>query len=87
LTDHRKEGEPNQNPWGIFVETQAALISLVLTGGFSVRAGVEAPVFQDYEDYITSRGQDSKKATKKEPAKAPKEKKAEKKIKKDEKKK
>jgi hypothetical protein len=52
LTDHRKEGEPNPNPWGIFAETQAALVSLVLTGGFSVRAGVEAPVFQEQGDNI-----------------------------------
>lgn len=36
---------------------------------------------------IMSKGQDSKKATKKDPAKTPKEKKADKKIKKDEKKK
>ncbi len=38
-------------------------------------------------DTIMSKGQDSKKTTKKEPAKTPKEKKAEKKIKKEERKK
>jgi hypothetical protein len=49
LTDHRKEGELNPNPWGIFAETQAALVSLVLTGGFSVRAGVEDQYFKIME--------------------------------------
>jgi hypothetical protein len=28
-------------PWGSFAETQAVLVSLVLTGGFSVYAGVD----------------------------------------------
>jgi len=43
--------------------------------------------FKNKETTFMSKGQDSKKATKKEPAKTPKEKKAEKKIRKGEKKK
>lgn len=43
--------------------------------------------FNDKGETVMSKGQDSKKATKKDPAKTPKEKKADKKIKKDEKKK
>jgi len=35
-----KEGELNLNPWRRFEDTHAALISLVLTGGFSVYGSV-----------------------------------------------
>lgn len=49
-------------------------------------SAMQAIVTFNDKEYVMSKGQDSKKATKKEPAKTPKEKKAEKKIKKDEKK-
>jgi hypothetical protein len=39
--DQKEEGESFPIPWGIFAETQAVLVSLVLTGGFSVYKGVD----------------------------------------------